>query len=212
MQESGLERTEGCRRFDLELSAHLEGENRPFVSVHTKECVFCRVLLEDLDNVRVAAKQLRLEEPSPLVWANLRAHLRQEGVIREEETAWSWLGHWRAHHQLAPVGALACLVILGSILTAPQTSLLVQGPPHPDIGPVPVLEELEKTFKANEQFLAPEVRDAYDKSLVSLDDSILECRNSLQQEPGNSLAHEYLIAAYSRKAEVLASALESAAR
>lgn len=212
MEETGLERTEGCRRFDLELSAHLEGEGRPFVSVHAKECVFCRVLVEDLDEVRLAAKQLPLEEPSLLVWANLRTQLRQEGVIREQETAWSWWGRWRAHHQLAPVGALACLVILGSILTAPRTSLLVQGPPQPDIGPAPVLEELEQTFKANEKFLAPEVRATYDKSLLSLDDSILECRNSLQQEPGNSLAHEYLLAAYSRKAEVLASALESAGR
>jgi hypothetical protein len=44
--------------------------------------------------------------------------------------------------------------------------------------------------------------------LNSLDASIRECNDSLQREPGNSLAHEYLLAAYSQKAEVLSSALE----
>lgn len=213
MGEYGREQAEGCRRFNLELPAHLEGESRTFVTVHAQECVFCRVLLQDLETVRVAARQLPREEPSPRVWANLRAQLRQEGIIREKETAWGWLANWRQHVQLAPVGTLACLVILGSFLTAPGTSLRAPASaPQADVGPDPVLADMESTFKANEKFLAPEVRDTYDKSLLSLDDSILECQNSLQQEPGNSLAHEYLLAAYSRKAEVLASALESTGR
>ena len=56
--------------------------------------------------------------------------------------------------------------------------------------------------------MAPDLKATYDKSLVSLDHSIEECLDSLQNEPRNALAHEYLLTAYTRKAEVLSSALE----
>jgi len=70
------------------------------------------------------------------------------------------------------------------------------------------VRELEEAFKAREATLAPDVQATYEHSLSSLDASIRECNDSLQREPGNSLAHEYLFAAYSQKAEVLSSALE----
>jgi len=67
---------------------------------------------------------------------------------------------------------------------------------------------LEEAFRAREGSFAPDVKATYENSLNSLDASIRECGDSLQREPGNSLAHEYLLAAYSQKAEVLSSALE----
>jgi hypothetical protein len=75
-----------------------------------------------------------------------------------------------------------------------------------------VVDELEETFRAREASLAPDLKATYDNSLISLDTSIRECSDSLEREPGNSLAHEYLLAAYSQKAEVLSSALEFAER
>ena len=71
-----------------------------------------------------------------------------------------------------------------------------------------VVHELEETFRAREASLSPDLKATYENSLNSLDVSIRECSDSLQREPDNSLAHEYLLAAYSQKAEVLSSALE----
>jgi hypothetical protein len=71
-----------------------------------------------------------------------------------------------------------------------------------------VVSDLERDFRANEASMAPDLKATYDKSLVSLDGSIQECLDSLQQEPGNTLAHDYLLTAYTRKAEILSSALE----
>jgi hypothetical protein len=71
-----------------------------------------------------------------------------------------------------------------------------------------VVHELEETFRAREGSLAPDLKATYENSLISLDASIRECSDSLEREPDNSLAHEYLLAAYSQKAEVLSSALE----
>jgi hypothetical protein len=71
-----------------------------------------------------------------------------------------------------------------------------------------VVSDLESNFRANEASMAPDLKATYEKSLVSLDGSIEECLDSLRHEPGNTLAHDYLLTAYTRKAEVLSSALE----
>ena len=223
--ERDYQRTPECIQFDAELMAYLEGEVRPFVTTHVRECEFCAVVLADLEQVRFSARQLPREEPSPAVWANVRARLDQEGLLRPRVRSWEWLGSLRAFANPAPVGALACLAILGGLLTAspnslqqpdltaaepsaPEATLLATGPSAQEGELARMVQDLEATFKANEGFLAPETRATYEKGLVSLDTSIRECKDSLRKEPANTLAHDYLLTAYTRKAEVLASALE----
>jgi hypothetical protein len=71
-----------------------------------------------------------------------------------------------------------------------------------------VVSDLERSFRANEASMTPDLKATYEKSLVSLDGSIRECLDSLQHEPRNTLAQDFLLTAYTRKAEVLSSALE----
>jgi hypothetical protein len=225
MEETRYDRTAGCYRLELELQAYLEGEERPFVLAHTRECAFCRVMVEDLEGLRAAARELPLEEPSPVVWSNIRAQLAAAGSFVEKASFWDWLGQLDFLRRPIPVAAFACVVVLGCVLTASRNnpeqdlSLLPTAPEGRTavrsmafIGDSAALEqvvrELEKAFKAREASLAPDVKATYENSLNSLDTSIRECNDSLRREPGNSLAHEYLLAAYSQKAEVLSSALE----
>ena len=219
------EKKAACFRFHAELGAYMEGENRRFVTSHAAECPFCEVVLVDLLQLRTASGQLPLEEPSPAVWANLRALLREENIIREKtsEQGWSRLLEFLRHP--APVGALACLVILGSFLIVRprtlergaatgfvgsfgNTSVELDSTVAQESALMGTLQDLERNFWANEASLAPEMKATFEKSLNSLDVSIRECKASLRQEPDNTLAHDYLFAAYSRKAELLASALE----
>ena len=225
MEETRYDKTAGCYRLELELQAYLEGEDRPFVPAHTRECVFCRVMVEDLEGLRAAACDLALEEPSPAVWSNIRARLATAGSFAEKASLWGWLGQLDFLRRPIPVATFACMVVLGCVLTASRNSpeqdlSLSRTAPEGRtavrsmafIGDSAALEavvrELEKAFKAREASLAPDVKATYENSLNSLDTSIRECNDSLQREPGNSLAHEYLLAAYSQKAEVLSSALE----
>ena len=220
-------RTADCDRFELELEACMEGEARPFVLAHLSECVFCKVVSEDLMALRTAARELPLEEPSPAVWANVRAQLSAEGVFAEKESAWNWLWQLDLLRRPVPVAAFACMLALGCWMTAPRNypqpeasaSLAASGGQPAaaqaiafvsgGTGLEKVVGELEEAFKAREGSFAPDVKATYESSLSSLDVSIRECNDSLQREPGNSMAHEYLFAAYSQKAEVLSSALES---
>ena len=226
MDDTRRHKTAECDRCELELEAFMEGEAKPFVLAHVRECVFCKVVSEDLQALRTAAGKLPLEEPSPAVWANVRARLSAEGAFAEKEGAWNWLWQLDMLRRPVPVAAFACMLALGCWMTAPRnypqpeaSAFLAASGGQPAAvrsmafvsggdGLEKVVRELEEAFKAREGSLAPDVKATYENSLSSLDASIRECNDSLQREPGNSLAHEYLFAAYSQKAEVLSSALE----
>jgi len=225
MNEIGHGRTAGCYRFELELQAYMEGEQVPFVPAHARECAFCRAIVEDLEALRAAALALPLEEPSPVVWSNIHAQLQAAGAFAEKAGFWDWFRQLGLLHRPVPVAAFTCMLVFGCLLTAPRNN------PEPDsvypTSALParstvrsmafmgdsaalqqVVRELEATFRAREGSLAPDLKATYENSLVSLDASIQECSSSLEREPDNSLAHEYLLSAYSQKAQVLSSALE----
>jgi hypothetical protein len=225
MAETRYESSAACSQFDSELEAYLEGEVRPFVASHAQDCVPCRALLSDLQSIRQAARELPLEEPSPVVWANIHATLEAEGAWGTPVRGWREIFMWRALPQAIPLGALAVLVFMGSLLTLPSHGLrpagasgevasnsnvaqLASALPAGEEAVLASLSDLETNFRAHEASMAPELKATYEKSLVSLDGSISECLDSLQHEPSNTLAHDYLLTAYSRKAEILTSALE----
>lgn len=219
-----------CRQFDQELRAYLEGEDRPEVLAHARQCPYCGVLLADVEQIRFAGHHLPLEEPPARVWANIRARLEAEGIMREQVPAWHhWLPGLGFLPHSAPVGALACLALLGlALLVSPRN---FQAPGSAEWSPmsgkttaaaavVPgldneltrILADMESAYRARESYLEPALKDTYRKSLKSLDASIAESLQQCQREPGNVLAREYLVGAYKSKAEVLASALEFVGR
>ena len=214
-----------CRQFELDLSAYLEGESRPEVTRHAEACPFCSVVLADMELIRSEASSLLLEDPPDRVWANVRAQLAAEGLIRERGDWRRWFAWGKLEHAAAPLGALACLLILGSALLVPSASMdrsttaswlslkdrdamAARVLKVEDEDLAATVSDLEKDFNARRESLAPTVKETYLQGLKSLDDSISECRASVQQEPGNTLAREYLVAAYTQKAEVLAAALK----
>ncbi len=203
----------------------MEGEDGGLVAAHAKQCASCSAIIADLETLRAAARQFPLEEPSPVVWANIRAHLAAEGVFAEAGAPRGWFHHWGFLSRPVPVAAFACLLTLGCFVTAPRTYIeppnaaaFMEAPAKPAMSAIAlgadsealeqVIHELEETFKTRQEYLAPDLKAVYLSSLKSLDASIRECRDSLRGEPGNPLVREYLLAAYSEKAEVLTSALE----
>ena len=222
----------GCRRFEMELAAYLEGENLPAVYAHAQECPFCGAILADLEAIRLASRQISLEEPPARVWSNIRAQLASEEIFRQPARGWRrWLQFSGLLLHPAPVAALAGLVVFGAFLllypgvfqkkvtplhspVAQTVNLAATSPAlsAEDADVARTVGEMEKSYRASEKRLDPAVKVVYQKGLESLDSSIDECRASVQREPTNDLAHEYLLTAYAQKAEVLASALEFEAR
>ena len=215
-----------CRQFDIDLADYLEGESRPQVPLHAQDCPFCSAILADLELIRVESRSFTLEEPPPRIWANVRSTLVAEGVIRERAAGLFGVFPFPSFARLAvPVSALACLLVFSSILMVPPSSIDHSSTSRwlaladrdavaekvfllEDSALASMVGDLEKSFEARRTSLAPAVDETYRKGLESLDDSIRECRASVESEPGNTLAREYLTAAYTQKAEVLAAALK----
>jgi len=230
LEAEGAFATAACTQFEGALEAYMEGEARPIVATHARDCRPCAALLADLQAIRKAARELPLEEPSRLVWANVRARLEAEGAFGTPVRGWRQILAWRPLPHAVALGVLATLVILGSLLTMPSNEMQRCETPEaasrsPAVAQIAsvipagedgalarVVSDLDSSFRANEASMAPDLKATYEKSLVSLDGSIRECLDSLQHEPRNTLAHDYLLTAYTRKAEVLSSALESVGR
>jgi hypothetical protein len=217
MEEDRFEKSAACFRFENELEAYLEGDSQPFITAHARECAWCDGLLSDLQMLRRAAAELPLEEPSPVVWAKVRAQLDADGAFHQNVSGWLRIFSGISFPRPVPVGVLASLIVLASALTVPNTlrwESQESAPPSlaasttEDGALAQVVGDLETNYLANEKSLAPELKATYEKSLISLNGSIRECLDSLHHEPRNTLTHEYLLTAYTRKAEILSSALE----
>jgi len=223
LQAEGAFAVPACAQFDAELEAYLEGDARPFIPSHAQDCARCGALLADFQAIREAARDLPEEEPSRVVWANVRARLEAEGAFGVPVSGWRQILAWRVFPHAVPLGILATLVILGSLLTlrdvqrwgnlqgaadSSAVASIASVLPAGDVALAHVVSDLERSFRANEASMTPDLKATYEKSLVSLDGSIRECLDSLQHEPRNTLAHDFLLTAYTRKAEVLSSALE----
>jgi hypothetical protein len=226
LEAEGVLTAAPCLQFTAELAAYLEGEAHPFVISHSQDCPSCGALLADLQSIRQAARELPWEEPSRATWANVRARLEAEGAFQERLGGWRQILAWRPMQRAIPLAVVAVALFVGAVLTLP--SKLVQrwsggdeakntptvsqfasaALANEDGALARLVSELESNFRANETSMAPDLKATYEKSLVSLDGSIQECLDSLRYEPRNTLAHDYLLAAYTRKAEVLSSALE----
>ncbi|MBI4166654.1 MAG: hypothetical protein HY508_13065 [Acidobacteria bacterium] len=219
-------RRPGCQAFDLNLAAYLEGEDRPNVTRHARECSYCKVLLADLERVREASASLPLPEPPTRLWANIRATLVEEGVIRARQSFWQrWFPSPRLAPEARPMGALLALATMALILIAstgrfesPRRSdilasrgtVITAGIVAPGLTPAlaQTVGQMEAAFRAQEDSFEPAMKATYKKSLEALDESIRETMGQCERHPDDLLARQYLVNAYQTKAEVLASALE----
>ncbi|HEV2176825.1 MAG TPA: hypothetical protein VGW33_06450 [Terriglobia bacterium] len=210
---------EACRLFDAEIEAYLEGEAKPSVESHAGRCRSCGAVLADLSLIRSTAGALGMAEPPARLWPNIRAALIEEGIIRPSQKFWArWFS--KSNLVLSPVAAaaMAVLVVLAATFVQ-RTRHLTPGPAQSPVASAasdnPVegdLADMESSYRARSGSLDPSLRAGYEQGLQSLDGEISDLRDSVKRHPADTLARDYLNAAYVQKAQVLESALESGGR
>ena len=214
-----------CREFQANLEGYLEGLGDTQGQAHASQCSRCGALLADLESIRASAGSLPLESPAPGVWSNIRVTLAAEGFFRKKESFWKgWFAQSRLAASATPIGVVVFLVILAIFLSSPgdlrrgvepasAPALLATNAAPASLTAVEAnlaqtVEQMENSYKAREASLDPAAHETYTQGLMSLDSSIRECLASLHKQPQNTLARQYLMQAYTEKADVLASALE----
>ena len=192
----------------------MEGDRHPDALAHLRDCPRCRSLVEDLKMIQATAQEWgRTEsEPPAHLWNSLRAQLVQEGLIHQQSKHRGWLTGWLPS---LPRPALAGAYLAAVIAVAFGLS----GPVNQRINRARWLEGTQNsTTPLRAQFASaemnattlsvpdsnPTVTASLHNNLAIVDNYIVLCEKSVNEEPENELARDYLFEAYQQKADLLA--------
>jgi hypothetical protein len=214
-----------CSECHRVLPENLEGQRNAELEAHLTSCVACSELVEDLNVIARQASALReADEPSPRVWNMIEAELRREGVIHPPQPRRSWLpafgSGWRPVAWLAPVAA--ALIAGAAFLLNPrpttnsdQAKQVIESPAVVATGgKIPA----KRPAAEDQQILdavalqAPMMKASYEANLNSVNAYIRDAELSVQQDPYDQEARQYLMEAYEQKAMLYDMALNRSLR
>jgi hypothetical protein len=199
-----------CKEFRDILPDMIDGEAQGRHADHLHACDSCSELVTDLKAIATGAKVLcAVDDPNPRVWANIRRSLEEEGLIkvpmqsggtliippRPRRSLWAWA---------TPIAALVALIIGIFIYTGHRSNPTTVAE---DQVLTPAGSEVQITSSSisrddDEQILAelsPAVRATYADNLRTVNSSILEAQQALQEDPGNDEARHFLMDAYQQR-------------
>jgi anti-sigma-K factor RskA len=190
---------------------------------HLADCEPCRAMRDDLLQIVHFSHQLPLQSPSPALWSRIRSDVDslQTGVWSRPQR---WLARVRSLNfnlsipQLAAgAAALVVVVSLSAILSRDGHSLQPAAPSvasaaNPDVTPLSNadFQQLEKqisslsaTVEQKKTSWDPELRSEFERNLYYIDQSLVECRHQLKNNPADDVAQELMLNAYREKMRLL---------
>ena len=164
----------------------------------------------DLDYIAEQARTLQAtEEPSPRVWNSLEIALRQEGLIRQPQRARSVVSFFERWRMAWLVPVAATLLVAGVILSqrgdqgGTQIAVRPQSPPSQSTSTNDDQQVLEAVASRT-----PAARDTYAANLRNVNAYIHDAEQSVQADPNDEEAQQYLMSAYEQKAMIYDMALD----
>lgn len=201
-----------CKDFPDYLDPWMEGDRHPDALAHVRDCPRCRSLVDDLKMIQSAAQNWGSEESEPPahLWTSLRAQLVQEGLIHQHSKRPGWFSGWfPALPRPALAGAyLAALIAVAFGLSGPVNQRInrarwLEGTQN---STTPLRAQFA-SMNATPAFISdsnPVVTASLNNNLAIVDNYIALCEKSVNEEPENELARDYLYDAYHQKASLLA--------
>lgn len=202
----------------LELGEQLQVER------HLADCEACRAVRDDLLQIVHFSRQLPLQTPSGAVWSRIRSEVDSQQPASVWYRTARRLSTMRSRHfdmsipQL--VASAAALVIVASVTVA---LLRRQGPvdltttggsatqeksllSHRDVAQMEEkINELAQTVEQRKRTWDPELREAFQRNMIYVDQSLAECHHDLDANPADDLSQELMLGAYREKMRLLAS-------
>ena len=203
----------------LELGEQLQVER------HLSDCESCRTVRDDLLQIVHFSRQLPLQTPSGSVWARIRSEVSSEQPASVWYRTARRLSTIRASHfdvsipQL--VASAAALVIVATVTVAllrrqgsadltptGGTSTTGERTPlsHRDVAQMEEkINELAHTVEQRKGTWNPELREAFQRNMIYVDQSLAECRLDLDANPADDVSQELMLGVYREKMRLLAS-------
>lgn len=216
-----------CKQCQEQLSEYIDGAlelgEQVNIERHLADCEPCRAVRDDLLQIVHFSQQLPLQSPSTALWPRI-----QSGVESLKPGFGSWpLRWWRSLRTLnfnlsvpqiiAGAAALAIVVSIGVMVSrrdgGPLESSAGGAPVSPsDVTPLSKtdLQQLEKqisrlseTVEQRKDSWDPELRTAFERNLLYIDQSLVECRHQLKDNPADDVSQELMLTAYREKVRLL---------
>jgi hypothetical protein len=212
-----------CRQFLAYLEPWMEGERPQDAQAHLRTCRNCSIVVSDLELIHTEARSWSTaEQDAPeRVWNSLRAQLEQEGLIREtiqvrEDAAKAQAPRAGWFSSLFPrlprpvlAGAyLAALVAVAFALSGPVNKRVNEARwlKGTQISTSPLSAQLNFAEQNSNSYVTradPAVTASLHQNLALVDKYIALCEKSVNEEPQNEVARDYLYEAYQQKADLL---------
>jgi anti-sigma-K factor RskA len=203
----------------LELGEQMQVER------HLADCEPCRAVRDDLLQIVHFSRQLPLQTPSSVVWTRIQG----EVAAQHPPSVWSRLARWwdwrrtlhfdlPASQLIAAAAALVIMVGVGVVLslrtgTTPSQNLAAsQQISERDVNLLSNREIRQHEDRIN-QLLAEvenrksewntELRVAFERNMIHIEQSLAECRHELTDHPGDDVSEEMMLSAYREKVRLL---------
>jgi anti-sigma-K factor RskA len=204
----------------LELGEQLQVER------HLADCEGCRAVRDDLLQIVHFSRQLPLQTPSSAVWARIRNEVGIERPASIFTRARRRIASVQSRHLAISIPQLvasaAALVIVASVavtlLRSGQnlpidsnitTSSLVSEQSRDRLSHRDMKQYEERINALTERVEQrkgswnSELQAAFQRNMIYVDQSLVECRNELADNPGDDVSRELMLTAYREKVRLL---------
>ena len=216
-----------CKQCQELLSEYIDGAlelgEQVNIERHLGDCEPCRAVRDDLLQIVHFSQQLPTQSPSTALWPRISSDLAEL-----QPSFWSrplrWLAGFRTLNfnfsvpqLIAGAAALAVVVSIGFIVSrhdnGPVESSLSAGiAVPPQVTPLSKadvqqlekqINELSQTVEQRKDSWDPELRTAFERNLLYIDQSLVECRHQLNDNPADDISQELMLNAYREKVRLL---------
>lgn len=217
-----------CHAVINSLSDYLDGQNvwisddeAKQIETHLTNCPTCQNFKLELNEIKIAARELPLHTPPRAMWTRIANEIEAEiaaenGPLRHAQNASGWWGWLRSRRftfslpQLAGGAAVAAALIVAAIsgifgphsgtlnLSGVQTALL----PEED----EIKADLERRLNAVNARKAQwdaQRRAEFEQHMNRIDESLKRCRYMLGDNPKDAIQQQMVRALYTEKRQLL---------
>lgn len=204
------------------IDGQLELGEQAQVERHLADCEPCRAVRDDLLQIVHFSHQLPEQAPATALWSRIQTELAKEQPAGTSARVRLWWTRLREQHfnlslpQLAASAAALTIVLsLGIIVfrrdvpTAPVNMNAgaverLSSASHADFDQLEQqINRLSETIEQKKGGWTPELREAYERNLVYVNQSLAECRHQMNDDPADDNAQELMLNAYREKLRLL---------
>ena len=176
---------------------------------HLKDCTDCQVAAAEDTALMTRIQELKEPVESPWLWSRIEAHLEEEWEAGKSHARFPVFG------RMKPVFRFASVLVLGVVIGM----VIFRGPGLGDVNlltsaSLKKIERREQAYvrainaleeKADVQMAGMDVELMllYRDRLETVEAQIAQCREALEENPGNAHIRQYMLAALRDKKETL---------